>query len=97
MKIFTADSVSEFTQRVEDGDYEISKAIYDGIKHGVKRKRKAVVVFSFNLTGKADVYDFTIDRSQWSTALNTCMNIFAKHDMFEECIEIQNLLKELKA
>ena len=53
-------------------------------------------MFSFNLTGKADVYDFTIDRSQWSIALNTCMNIFAKHDMFEECIEIQNLLKELK-
>jgi hypothetical protein len=95
MKLFTADSVSEFTQRVENGDYEISHAIYEQIKRGIERNRKAVVVFSFNLSGKADVYDFTIARKEWSTALNTCMKIFAANDMFEECIDIQNLLKKL--
>lgn len=97
MKIFTADSVSEFTKRIENGDYDVSKAIYEQIKRGVERNRKAVVAFSFNLLGNADVYDFTIERKEWPTALNTCMKIFAEYDMFEECIDIQKLLKTLEA
>ena len=39
--------------------------------------------------------EFILERDQWVVSLNTCLNVFADNDMFEECIEIQKILKIL--
>jgi len=39
--------------------------------------------------------DFILERDQWGTSLKTCMDVFANNDLFEECIEIQKMIKEL--
>ena len=39
--------------------------------------------------------EFILNRDQWVVSLNTCLNVFSENDMFEECIEIQKILKEL--
>ena len=44
---------------------------------------------------KNDVIEFILERDQWVVSLNTCLDVFAQHDMFEECIEIQKMLKQL--
>lgn len=95
MKIFETENFDDFIKRVEGRDLEVSTEIYNKIMRGYKRGFKKVKVFTVSLSG-GDHFDFEIDRDEWSKALNTCLEVFAENDMFEECIEITTVLKELK-
>jgi hypothetical protein len=95
MKVFQTETFEDFIKRVEGKDLEISSEIYSKITKAHKRNFKKVKVFTVSLRN-GDQFDFEIDRSEWSKALNTCMDTFASNDMFEECIEIKTLLKQLK-
>lgn len=97
IKEITVNTLAEFKTKLESKDVDIATVIYEAVKKGITRKYKSVGVF--NVLLKKDplsVYKFKLERSQWGTALNTCMEIFSMNDMFEECIEIQEFLKKLK-
>ena len=93
--MFEFQSVVEFKERLESKDLTLSKEIFNQIKKAFNSKvhRKKVTVFTVIIKGEE--IDFILERDQWPISLNTCMNTFAEHDMFEECIEIQKMLKEL--
>ena len=96
MAIFEFKSVEDLKQHVESKDLNISLEVYKQIKKAFydKRKRKKVTAFSAKVNNH-DIIDFILERDQWKTSLNTCLNVFANNDLFEECIEIQKMLKEL--
>ena len=93
--IFKFDSIEDVKSAVENKDINISIEVYKQIKKAFysKVKRKKVTAFSIQL--KDNIVDFELDRDQWKQSLETCIDVFAKNDMFEECIEIQKILKEL--
>lgn len=95
MKVFESKNFEDFIKRVEGKDLEISTEIYSKISNGFKRKYKKVKVFTVSLSNR-EQFDFEIDRSEWPKALNTCMEVFAENDMFEECIKIRTMLEQLK-
>lgn len=94
--VFEFKSVDELKEKIEARDLNISMEIYKQIHKAFhsKVKRKKVTAFVAKV-GSHDVIDFVLERDQWSTSLNTCMDVFANNDLFEECIEIQKMLKEL--
>ena len=94
--MFEFKSVSEFKERLENKDLTLSTVIFNQIKKAFYSKvhRKKVTAFTVIING--DEIDFILERDQWSISLNTCMNTFAENDMFEECIEIQKMLKILQ-
>ena len=93
--VFKFDSIEDVKSAVENKDINISIEVYKQIKKAFysKVKRKKVTAFSIQL--KDNIVDFELDRDQWKQSLTTCMDVFAVNDMFEECIEIQKILKEL--
>lgn len=93
--VFEFKSIEEFKSKIESKDLNISIEIYKQILKAFndKRKRKKVVAFVVKI--KNEVIEFILERDQWPVSLNTCMNVFAENDMFEECIEIQKMLKIL--
>jgi len=93
--IFKFDSIEDVRSAVENKDINISIEVYKQIKKAFysKVKRKKVTAFSIQL--KDNIVDFELDRDQCKQSLTTCMDVFAVNDMFEECIEIQKILKEL--
>lgn len=93
--VFKFDSLADVKAAVENKDINISIEVYNRIKKAFysKVKRKKVVAFSIQLNG--NIVDFELGRDQWKKSLTTCMGVFAEKDMFEECIEIQKMLKEL--
>ena len=95
-KVFEFKSVGDLKSKVEGKDLYISIEVYTQIKKAFydKRNRKKVTAFSAKV-GSHDIIDFVLERSQWKTSLNTCLDVFANNDLFEECIEIQKMLKEL--
>ncbi len=95
MKIFEGHSFSEFRERVEGKDFEVASAIYEAIAKGYNRKVKQVTAFNFKQKGSDDIYGFSLSREQWPLALNTCLEIYAEQELYEECIKIKNIINEL--
>jgi hypothetical protein len=93
--VFEFESVSDFRAKIESKDLEISKEIYKQICKAFIDKRKRRKVTAFIAKIKNEVIEFILERDQWVVSLNTCLNVFADNDMFEECIEIQKMLKIL--
>lgn len=94
--IFEFKSVQELKDKVESKDLALSMEVYKQIKKGFYSKvnRKKITAFVAKV-GLHDVVDFILERDQWGKSLTTCMDVFAKNDLFEECIEIQKMLKPL--
>lgn len=94
--VFEFKSVQELKDKIESKDLALSMEIYRQIKKAFYSKvnRKKVTAFIAKV-GPHDVIDFILERDQWSQSLTTCMDVFAKNDLFEECIEIQKMLKSL--
>lgn len=94
--LFEFNSIAEFKDKIEQKDLAMSTVIFNQIKKAFYSKtfRKKVTVFSVSIKGTE--IDFILERDQWVVSLNTCMGAFADNDMFEECIEIQKILKVLQ-
>jgi hypothetical protein len=76
-KIFEFKSVGDLKQKVEGKDLKISIEIFNQIKKAFYSKinRKKITAFSAKV-GDHDVIDFILERSQWKTSLDTCLNVF---------------------
>ena len=95
-KVFEFKSVGDLKQKVEGKDLTLSLEVYNQIKKAFysKIKRKKVTAFSARVGGH-DIIDFILERDQWKTSLNTCLNVFVKNEMYEECASIRDMLNEL--
>lgn len=95
-KIFEFKSVSELKEKVESKDLTLSMEVYIQIKKAIysKANRKKVTAFSAKV-GSHDVIDFVLERNQWETSLNTCMDVFIKNELYEECAIIKDMLKKI--
>lgn len=93
--VFEFNSISEFKSKIENKDLLISIEIYKQIHKAINDKRRRKKVTAFIVKIKNDVIEFILERDQWVVSLNTCLDVFAQNDMFEECIEIQKMLKQL--
>ena len=95
-KVFEFSSVGDLKRKVEGKDLTLSLEVFNQIKKAFysKVKRKKVTAFSAKVGGH-DIIDFILERDQWKTSLNTCLNVFVKNEMYEECAVIRDMLNEL--
>jgi protein-arginine kinase activator protein McsA len=96
-KVFEFKSVGDLKQKVEGKDLSISLEVYNQIKKAFysKVKRKKVTAFSAKV-GSHDIIDFVLERDQWNKSLNTCLDVFIKNEMYEDCATIRDILNELE-
>ena len=98
MKQIVVNTLAEFKAKLEAKDLSTAKAIYESVKRGVVKNYKTVNVFDVTLKeDPLSVYKFKLEKSQWPVALTTCMDIFSEHELFEECVDIQKMLKDLES
>ena len=95
-KVFEFSSVGDLKRKVEGKDLTLSLEVFNQIKKAFysKVKRKKVTAFSAKVGGH-DIIDFILERDQWKTSLNTCLNVFVKNEMYEECAVIRDMLNGL--
>ena len=95
-KVFEFSSVGDLKRKVEGKDLLISVEVFNQIKKVFysKIKRKKVTAFSAKV-GSHDIIDFILERNQWKTSLNTCLDVFVRNEMYEECASIRDMLNEL--
>ena len=95
MRLFEGHNISEFRERVEGKDFEVASAIYEAIFKGYSRNAKQVTAFNFKQKGSDDIYGVSLSREQWPLALNTCLEIYAEQELYEECVKIKNIINDL--
>jgi hypothetical protein len=95
-KVFEFKSIGDLKSRVEGKDLYISIEVYTQIKKAFysKVRRKKITAFSAKVNNH-DIIDFILERDQWKTSLNTCLDVFVKKEMYEECATIRDMLKDL--
>ena len=95
-KVFEFSSVGDLKRKVEGKDLLISVEVFNQIKKAFYSKvnRKKVTAFSARV-GNHDIIDFVLERDQWKTSLNTCLDVFVKNEMYEECAVIRDILNGL--
>lgn len=97
MKTVLVDSFEDFEELTATPTLEICQEIVKALTKGIDKKRKKVKVFELSI--KSDpgaVYDFSIERGEWLKALTTCLDMYTQEELFEECIQIQSLIKTLE-
>lgn len=95
-KVFEFKSIGDLKQKVEGKDLKISIEVFTQIKKAFYSKvnRKKVTAFSARV-GNHDIIDFILERDQWKTSLNTCLDVFVRNEMYEECAVIRDMLNKL--
>ena len=94
--IFEFKSMAEFKARLESSDLRMSVEIFSQVKKAFYSKVNRKKVTAFTVIIGSEEIDFILERQYWIKSLTTCMNAFAEVDMFEECIEIQKMIRELE-
>ena len=91
-------SLSELRDRLENDDLQVISSIFSALKKGILRKRKHRIGVLLVQVGsdRSELTKLTLPRTEWKKTLNGVMKVFAKYEMFEECMEARELLKELE-
>ena len=93
MPTLTVECFEEFQERTKMQDFEITTYIYQAVKKGLARGYKKVKVMKVIMKDEPGVwFDFYLEESEWLTALNVCLTHYTTQELFEDCIEIKNLI-----
>jgi len=93
MPTLTVECFEEFQERTKIQDFEIITYIYQAIKKGLTRGYKKVKVMKVIMKDEpGSWFDFYLEDSEWLNALNVCLDHYTIQELFEDCIEIKNLI-----
>jgi hypothetical protein len=96
MELYIIDDWEEMDDALRNGDLEVINTVCKVVKKGVKRKFKKVTMFSVAFRDEPDyAYDWILESSQYKTMLENCLDVYTQHEMYEECIDIKNLIDTL--
>ena len=89
-------STEEFEDLFRNKTVAVTEHIVDGISTAMQNNKKSADLFEISFEGVEMVYEITLPQSQWSTALQSCVDMFHKHDMQDEQIDTWKLLEASK-
>ena len=89
-------NTEEFENLFKNKTITVTEHIVEGISNAMQDNRKSADLFEISFEGVEMVYEITLPQSQWSTALQSCLDMFHKHDMGDECIDTWKLLEAAK-
>ena len=96
MPLIRIASIEEFTERAEGRDFEICKHIYAAVMKAMKKGHKTVKVFDLVLdTDPLHKYAFSLSKSQWKKALESCLEAYTQEELYEDCTQIKALIESL--
>jgi len=96
MELFIIDEWEEIEDALKEGNLELMEVVSKVVKRGVKRKFKKVTMFSVAFRDEPDyVYDWILESDQYKIMLENCLDVYTKHEMYEECIEIKKMIDSL--
>jgi protein-arginine kinase activator protein McsA len=94
-KEFKVETLKEFQKLVDSKHFSISQAIVDSILSNLKTRKKNVHVLSVNCLEENTIFDITLEKDYFSETLKDNLPHFIEHEMYEQCIDINDAIKAL--
>jgi hypothetical protein len=96
MELFIIDEWEEMEEALREGNLEVIDIVCKVVKKGVKRKFKQVTMFAVSFRDEPEYeYDWILESSQYKTMLENCIEVYSRHEMYEKCAEIKNIVDTL--
>jgi hypothetical protein len=93
--IFKVNTIEEFQEMVDKKDFSISKAVVDSILGNLKTRKKNVHMLSVKCIEENTIFDITLEKVNFADTLKQNLTHFEKHEMFEECVKINEAIVQL--
>ena len=92
---FKVNTLEEFQEMVDKKDFNISKAVVNSILGNLKTRKKNVHMLSVKCIEENTVFDITLEKVAFADTLKQNLAYFEKHEMFEECVKINQAIMQL--
>lgn len=96
MKKIHLKNTSEFENLFKNKTLKITDHIVEGISDAMEQNIKVADLFEVSFEGEEMVYEISLPQSQWATALQSCLDIYHKEGLSDECIDTWKLLETAK-
>jgi hypothetical protein len=92
---FEVNTLEEFQELVDKKDFNISKAVVSSILGNLKTRKKNVHMLSVKCIEENTIFDITLEKVAFADTLKQNLAYFEKHEMFEDCIRINEAIAAL--
>lgn len=98
MKSYQFNTIEDFELAFEDLDLliDISKETVDGIVRAIKEGKRVADLYTVDIASDEYIYTLKLPKSEWQSALKSCMSHFEKADRVDDVIDTFQVLKQLK-
>ena len=86
----------EFTSVFKQQDIKVTNAIVSAIEEAMEERKKTALLFEITFEEHDNLYEISLPQSQWTTALQSCLDHYHKLDMSDEQIDTWKLLEAAK-
>ena len=97
MEKFEFKDKEEFIEFLSDKTPKMTVLIFNAINQAIKSKKKSADLFEVSFETGDTCFEISLPKSQWETALTSCLKHFEDFEMSDDAIDAYLLLKELKA
>ena len=84
----------DFEQMAHENDLSISKIVVNRIKETIESEESIVHIFDVLIEDEEQILEIKLDKSRFHEALEKNLLIFEKHEYYEGCIQIKDLINK---
>lgn len=96
MKKLQFTTIEEFKQLFKSKNEEVSDAIVQGIQIAKAAGKKSAGLFEISLQDEETVFEISLNRAQWVTALESCLTNYELIQESDKAIDTYLLIKQIK-
>ena len=90
------ETTEEFEGLFKRKTKNVTDAIVVGIEKAMHDNRKTAMLFEITFAQAESMFEISLPRSQWATALEQCLKHYEQLDLTDECIDTWKLLEAAK-
>lgn len=95
-KVFSFESIEEFIYFSNNSKDTICSCILSSLTTAFEENEANPILFEISLKDMENSYELSLDRSQWETALEKCLEILVEESKSDEAIDTYLLLQTIK-
>lgn len=87
---------SEFEGLFKNNSIKVTNAIVKGIQDAMQNGKRTAPLFEISFDEVDSFYEISLPQSQWSSALQACLDHYHREEMVDEAIDTWKLLEAAK-
>ena len=87
---------SEFESVFKRKSVQVTNAIVSGIQEAMQSGKRTAPLFEITFEDVDNLYEISLPQSQWTSALEKCLEHYHNEDMADEAIDTWKLLEAAK-